>query len=252
MTEENQAAVDISKSRKGVMTALLAILLVIAAIVGVAYAMQLGPFAAPEAEPVVQTPEPAEEEVEEEAEEASEAAAPATVSLPSLEAQEVMYWEQVASAEQIADLVDDRIASFELGQKATNSDTVDIKVAAAYRDGGTLSGWLLLRKYNNGWFFARITRDGNPATTPVSGTADMAVAKAIAEGNAANQEIPVALVDGGYTTITIDKVAKGSGTALIDVTLSGGSLPETKGQITCISKDVSGVTKWFITGFVKS
>lgn len=249
MTEDNQAAADVSKSRKGVMTALLAILLVIAAIVGVAYAMELGPFAPPAAEPVEEAPEqPAEEPAAEE----TETPAPSITTLPSAEAQEVMYWEQIASAEQIADLVDDKFASFELGQKATNTETADIKVTGTYRDGGTLSGWILLRKYNESWFFARITRDGNPTTAPVSGAVDMAVAKAIAEGNAANQEIPVAILDGGYTKITIDKVAKGSGTALVDATFSGGSLPEATGQITCISKDVGGVTKWFITGFAKS
>lgn len=250
MTDENQAAADVSKSRKGVMTALLAILLVIAVIVGGAYALGIGPFAAPKAEPADTTPvEPVEDETE--AQESTGTPAPA-VSLPPGEAQEVMYWEQIASAEQLSDLVDGKFASFELGQVATNSATADIKVTGTYSEGGTLSGWLLLREYNDAWFFSMITRDGNPTTTPVSGTADMAVARAIAEGNAANQEIPEAIVDGGYKKIAIDKVTKGSGTALVNVTFSGGSLPEAEGEITCISKDVNGVTKWFVTGFVKS
>lgn len=250
MAEENQAAADVAKSRKGVMTALLAILLVIAAIVAVAYAMEIGPFEgmggqqAEETEPPATTP-PADETTD-----TPEPAPSAT--LPSSAAQEVMYWEQLASYEQIADLVDDKFASFDLGEVATNSEGATVRVSAVYRDGGSLTGTLLMRKFSEAWYFAMITRDGNPTTTPVSGAADMAVAKAIAEGNAANQEIPVAILDGGYTKITVDKVSKGSGTALVDVTFSGGTLPETKGQITCISKEIGGTVKWFVTGFAKS
>lgn len=248
MTEGNQAAADVAKSRKGLTAALLAILLVIAAMVGAAYAMGVWPFETASEEPEVVVPGNESQEQTETA----EATPTPSVTLPSTDAQEVMYWEQVASAEQIADMVADKFATFELSQIAETAETATIRVKATYRDGSALNGQLLLRKYSDAWYFAMITRDGNPATTPVTGATDMAVAKAITEGNAANQEIPAAILTGGYTTITIDKVTAGSGTAMIDATFSGGSAPATKGQITCISKEAGGEMKWFITGFVKS
>lgn len=249
MSDDTQAAADVTKSRKGVITALVAIVLVAAAMVAVAYAMGIGPFAE-SGKAQVTAPEPAPSTDSDEEKEA-EPTAPA-VALPSAEAQEVMFWEQVASREQTADLVDDKFASFELSQITENATTGDIRVKGTYREGGELTGWLLLRKYNTEWYFAMITRDGNPATTPVSGEADAAVTKAIAEGNAANQEVPVGLLDGSWKVITVDKVTKGSGTAMIDVTFSGGTAADAKGQITCISKTINGVTHWFITGFSKS
>jgi hypothetical protein len=248
MVDENQVTSDLAKSRKGLIAATLAIVLVLATIVGVAFAMKLGPFA--EQSPTVQQPKPESPSKEETG--TAEATPTPSFKLPSAEAQEVMYWEQVASAQQVNDLVVNKFASFSLGQIAKNADTADIRVKATYRDGAELNGWLLLRQYNEAWYFAMITRDGNRTTTPVAGAADAAVAKAIAEGNAANQEIPTAILNGQYTTIVVDKVTAGSGTAMIDVTFSGGSAPAAKGQITCISKDEAGVKYWFITGFSKS
>ena len=249
MAEENQAAVaEVSKSKKGMIAALVAILLVVLAIVGVAYAMELGPFAPAESnEPAQQTP-PADDES---SEESTETSAPVSVSLPPADAQEVMFWEQMASAATIQELVDDKFATFELSEVVAKDSSAEVRVKATYRDATSISGWMIMREYDKSWFFASITRDGNSMTTPVSGPADAAVTKAIAEGNAANQEIPAAIIDGGYKLITVEKVTKGSGTAIIDVTFSGGSAAATKGQITCVSKEIGGVTHWFITGFAK-
>lgn len=248
MAEENQAVVaEVAKSKKGMIAALVAILLVLAAIVGVAYAMELGPFAPAESnEPVQQTP-PADDE----SDESTETSAPASVSLPPADAQEVMFWEQMASAVTIAELVDDKFASFTVTKVSSGTEAATVGITAAYRDGVTVNGSIVLRSYNEAWFVASMSKDGAVQATPVAGAADEAVAKAIAEGCAANQEIPAAIIDGGYKLITVDKVTKGSGTAMIDVTFSGGTATTTKGQITCISKEIGGVIHWFVTGFAK-
>lgn len=241
--DSQDVAAEVSKRRKGMIAALVAILIVMLAIVGMAYTMELGPFA-----PTV-TPADSPQQTAKPSKESSETSIPVSVSLPAVEAQEAMFWEQMASAETIQELVDDKFATFELGDVATKDGTVEIRVKATYRDATSISGSMVMREYDKSWFFASITRDGHSAATPVTGEADPAVAKAIAEGNAANQEIPVAVIDGGHKLITIEKVTKGSGTAIIDATFSGGSAATAKGQITCIAKQVGGVTHWFITGF---
>lgn len=254
MAEEIQPTVEVSKSRKRIVFAVLAILVVVGAIVGIAFALGVGPFSAPESESA-KTPTPSTDTADQPAEQApAPAPAPtpaAAVTLPSTDAQAVVYWEQVASEEQIADLVADKYATLEFSQIATGGDKADVRVKATYRDGKVMNGWLLLRKYGEAWYFAMITRDGHPTTTPVNGVADMDVAKTIAEQQSANQEVMKALLDGGFTKITVNRVTKGSGTAMIDVSFSGGSAAESKGQITCISKTESGTSRWFITGFSK-
>jgi len=244
---------EVAKSRKGLMGALLAILLVIVAIVGVMYFVGIGPFASLKPEPAAQTPEAPAKEAEKPAETTvTPTATRAAVPLPPADAQEAMYWEQVASAETIGELVEGTIGSYELSQVAKTGDKADVRVKATYRDGTTESGWLLLKQYEGAWYFAMITADGNPTTTPVSGTPDADVIKAIVEQQAANQEVYTAILNGDYRVIAVDKVTTGSGTATIDITLSGGSAAQAKGKITCISKQVSGTTEWFITAFSKS
>lgn len=250
MTDVTRAVDDVAKRRRGIVAAVLGIVVVIAALGAAAYIFDLWPFGELPGHPATQAGGTSREETKT-AEPTSTPAPAPSVTLPPLKAQQDLYWEQVASAKQINDLVDNKFASFELSQPSALADTADIRVKGNYRDGSTLEGWLLLHNYSDKWYFAMITRDGNPWTTPVTGEADLAVAKAIAEGNAANQEIPEAIIAGGYTLITIDKVTAGSGTAIVECTFSGGS-GTAKGEITCIAKDEKGTRHWFITGFAKS
>ncbi len=250
MSDDYQPEADVAKSRKGLMVALLGILLVAAAIIAVMYLVGIGPFATDDAEPVAETTQPATESEEDPEEETTTpVASEANVPLPPAEAQESMYWEQVASASTITDLVDDKFATFELSQLAESSDLANVRVKATYRDGTTMNGWIVLKKYEGAWYFASITADGHTVTTPVLGTADADIVKAIVEQQAQNQDIYIAILDGTYNAITIDKVGGGSGTATVDITLSGATAPDSSAKITCISKSAGGTTQWFITAF---
>jgi len=254
MADEVQVTEEVAKSRKGLFAALGGIVAVAAVGAGVTYVMGIGPFERSDNELV--TPPPATAPTETEAEEPAEetpvtpVAAAATPELPPTDAQELMFFEQVASAEQISDLVGNKWADFEVSNVAVTGDVATMDVKGLYREGGILSGSIIMRKYNDAWYFSMITRDGNPESTAKSGTADMDVAKAMCELQSANQELPKALVEGGYNTITIDKVTQGSGTATLEVTLTG-TAGEAKGKITAISKTFNGATHWFITGFSK-
>ncbi len=176
---------------------------------------------------------------------------PVSTAPPTLEQQKQMYWEQVASQEQIGKLVRDEIASFALGSVTRVGSDANVRVTANYRAGGSLSGTMVLRDHSGAWYFKSITRDGRVASTPM-GTADTAVMATIVSQQAANQDIPSNIISGGHTMMTIDSVTPGSGTATIGITLSGGSAPVTKGTITCVSTKIGGVTHWFITSFAKS
>lgn len=252
MSDGLQATDEVKKSRKGLIGALVALALVGGG-TGAAYVAQIGPFAPEEVAVVAPKPaaepEKAEEETTEEA--VTPVAAPATVPLPPADAQEAMYWEQVASADTIGDLASDKFASFKLSQISTTADKADIRVTATYRDGSTMSGWLLLKQFEGAWYFSSITADGHQVTTPDLGTADADVLKAIVEQQAANQDVYKSILDGTYDTITVTRVTQGSGTAMADIGLAKGSGTPTKAQISFISEDNGSGSQWFITAFTK-
>jgi len=144
-----------------------------------------------------------------------------------------------------------KIASFSLGNVTKSGSTASVRVSANYTTGPDVSGTMVLRDYGGTWYFSSITRDGNAAVTP-SVTGDSSVLAAIMTAQQKNQDIPKAIVSGGYTKLSVDGVSTGSGTASIKISLTGGTAPRTAGTITCISKDIGGVKHWFITSFARN
>lgn len=248
MSDGLQATDEVKKSRKGLIGALVALALV-AGGTSAAYLTEIGPFAPKEPEVVETTPAEPEEAEEAEEETVTPVAVPATVPLPPADAQEAMYWEQVASAEHIAELVNNEFSAFKLSQVSTTGDKADIRVAATYRDGSSLSAWLLLRQYEGAWYFVSITGDGGSTEVVDLGEADAAVVKAMVEQQAANQDVYKAILDGTYDTLTITRVTSGSGTAMADIELSKNGAVPTKAQISFINTDNGAGTQWFITAF---
>ncbi|KUK47809.1 MAG: Uncharacterized protein XD74_1603 [Actinobacteria bacterium 66_15] len=285
MAEEKPAKDDVAKSKTRMIGAIVALLLV--AVAAGAFALTGGidmvadliagtPDAEEPAEQPAEGPaEPAAEPVEEPAEEPSEeptetagdvepasdgtvlpsgsgdAAAPPAATAPTLDQQNRMYAEQVWSQEQIGNLVAGKIASFSLGSVSKSGSTASVRVTANYKSGPDISGTMVLRDYGGTWYFSSITRDGHTAVTP-GVTGDSSVLAAIMTAQQNNQDIPKAIVSGGHTSLSVDGVSAGSGTASIKISLSGGTAPRTTGTITCISKDIGGVKHWFITSFARN
>jgi hypothetical protein len=252
MAEQKPAKDDVAKSKTRMIGALVALVLVAAA--AGAFALTGGidmvaDLIAGTSDVEEPAEEPAEQPAEEPAEESSEPTA--TTVEPTLDQQNRMYAEQVASQEQIGNLVTDKIASFTLEDVTTSDSTANVRVTADYKTGPDVSGTMVLRDYGGTWYFLSITRDGHEAVTPgVKG--DSGVLEAIMTAQQNNQDIPKAIVDGSYTTLTVEGVSTGSGTASIKISLSGGTAPRTAGTITCISKDIGGVKHWFITSFSRN
>ncbi|MEL7668277.1 MAG: hypothetical protein AAGU73_08785 [Actinomycetota bacterium] len=181
----------------------------------------------------------------------SVAPSPAPVATPpTADQQSRMYWEQVASQEQIGKLVRGEISSFTLGTANRSGSTASVPVTVSYKTGGSISGTMVLRDYSGTWYFSSITRNGHTATTP-TGSGDTSVIAAIVTQQAANQDIPTGIISGAYKKVTVNSVSQGSGTATLNITLSGGTAAPMPGTITCVSKTIGGVKHWFITSFAK-
>lgn len=162
-----------------------------------------------------------------------------------------MYWEQVASQEQILKLVKGEVSSVAIGTVVKSGSTATVPLTVSYKAGGSLSGTMVLRNYSNVWYFSSIARSGNSLAVRTSKPGDAGIVSTIVTGQAANQYVPLGIINGGYKTITIKSASMGSGTATIGITLSGGSSATSAGTITCVSKTINGEKTWFISSFAK-
>lgn len=162
-----------------------------------------------------------------------------------------MYWEQVASQEQIGKLVRGEVRSVAFASVAVSGDTATVPLTVTYSDGSSISGRMVLRKYGTAWYFSSIARSGNPLTVTTGKSADLGVVSTIVNQQATNQDIVSGIVGGTYKACAINGVSTGSGTATVRITLSGSAAP-VAGRITCISKVIDGTKTWFITSFAKN
>ena len=163
---------------------------------------------------------------------------------------EWMYWEQVDSQDSIGELVAGKWRSFSVVGVNLNPTTASLTLAGMYKSGASLQGTLVLRKLESAWYFSKITSDGNVSLGPTGRRgADNGVVSTIVseQGEATNQAVINGLRDGGYKTITVNSVKRGSGTATIDITLAGGTKGTRAGRIVCVSKTINGRKHWFIT-----
>ncbi len=163
-----------------------------------------------------------------------------------------MYWEQVASQEQIGKLVRGEVAKISIGSVAQSGSVANVRLTVTYTNGSSLSGTMVLRNYGGAWYFSSIARDGNPLSVTTGKAADLGVVQTIVNQQASNQDIVRGIVSGAYKTVTVNGTSMGSGTATVRITVGGGSASPTPGSIVCVSKTIGGTKHWFITSFSKN
>ncbi|MHB1340402.1 MAG: hypothetical protein ACYCX5_01405 [Coriobacteriia bacterium] len=174
------------------------------------------------------------------------------VNPPTADQASRMYWEQVASQEQIGRLVRGEISRITLGTVSKSGSTATVPLTVSYSSGGSLSGTMVLRNYSGTWYFSSIARSGNSLSVKTGTAGDPGIVSTIVNQQASNQEIVTGIVNGTYKTVTVNSFSGGSGTQTINITVGGGSAPTTAGSIVCVSKTISGTKHWFITSFTKN
>lgn len=165
------------------------------------------------------------------------------------EARSRMFYEQIASRQTIAELAAGKFARFDLGKPVLSGADARIPVTATYGSGGSFSGTLLLKKYENAWYFAAIARDGNSLSVVKRNVAlDLAVVDTVVSDQRDNQKLIGEIVAGTYDGLTLGSPQAGAGTTQIPITMQSSSGPEA-GRIVLISKKIGKTTYWFITSF---
>lgn len=171
-------------------------------------------------------------------------------------AQERMFAEQMQSRAALTDLVSGRIESLTLGKVATSGDSASVALSAKYSKGTAVKGTMTFDRLNDLWYFFSLSRDGakDSGDYPSPGSFDSGVVETItnAQAQPGTQElITSGILGGGFKVVTVDSVKMGPRTATVNVTLSGGTSPESKARLVCISKTDVGTTYWFVASFEK-
>jgi len=163
-----------------------------------------------------------------------------------------MYRGQLRSQRPINKLVANQVSSLRLGIPRKSATQATVPLTLTYRDGSTVSGTMTLNKYNSRWYFAGLST-ANDQPTPNPDTISSSVVQTIVRQQAtrANQAMIVnGILGGGFRNAVVTSVAGGSGTATVNVSLSGGTSAPKSGQFVCISQSDGPTTYWFIARFV--
>ncbi len=174
-----------------------------------------------------------------------------TATLPE-DAAKDMYREQVQSQANIGRLVNNEVSLLSLGEAKTRKGEAIVPVTVTFRDGGRVSGKMVLKQYDGMWYFFRITDDENAEDLTVPENADLSVVSVIVEQQATpeSQDMIVnGILDGGFTEAKVVEVVDGSGTATVKLELSGGTDEPVQGEILCVEKEENGTDYWFVTKF---
>ena len=171
------------------------------------------------------------------------------------DAQERMYAEQLASQYSIKSLAQGDIASFKLGTPAVQGDTADVPLTAIWKSGARRSGVMTFRSYQGLWYFYQLSvASDQDEKTPEATSIDPDVVRVYTEQQAtpANQElISHGIIGGGQSVAEVKGVTTGSGTATVNLAMSGGSEAPAAGKIVLLKKKEGSETYWFIARFEK-
>jgi len=176
-------------------------------------------------------------------------AAASELGIPD-EALEQMYKEQLQSQENLKRLVDGEVTTLELGTADVSGDTAYVPVTVSFTDGTRLSGQLHLERFSGKWYFYSIRANATRSDdVSYPDGIDEDVVSTIVEQQAtdASQDyINRAILQGGFDSGQISAVKKGSGTAKVELTLSGGPMDQEKSQFVLVRKVAEGSTYWFV------
>jgi hypothetical protein len=182
--------------------------------------------------------------------------ATSTASALPPEAEVRMLAEQAEARVPLTELVDGQITSLTLGNPKREESSATVPLTAVFKDGRSVTGTMMFKKYREAWYFVTLTRNGETHDVDVAapGGFDSGIVSTITQQQAqpGTQELLTnGLLEGGYKMVTVDAVTQGPRTATVEVTLSGGTESASKGRIVFVSKVDGATTYWFVARFEK-
>jgi hypothetical protein len=160
-----------------------------------------------------------------------------------------LFYEQISSQASITDLVNSEFTALTVDSVSTTADSATLRVTATHKQLSAYRGTLVFVRSGDMWLFKSISRDGVTGVLPTHPAVDSAIVDAVIQQHVVNQAVLKDLFAGGYKTLTATGIQKGPNTATIQVTMSGGTKPDRKGDVLLICKNLEGTTYWFITAF---
>jgi hypothetical protein len=202
------------------------------------------------------------------------ATAPSYTGVPAA-VERRMYIEQIESAPRIARLAagEGTEITFNAVASKTATETWVAVTARFNKEPATINGVMCFEKVAANWYFMWLQEyvgagaaDADALTQlplhepydPTNEeyaefnitTVDQGVIDAVILSQSADQALVKGIMDGTYTSLTLDKPEKGVGTIRIPVTLTG-SAGSVKGAITLLTKMIDGKDRTFVASFKK-
>ncbi|PKQ29457.1 MAG: hypothetical protein CVT60_05210 [Actinobacteria bacterium HGW-Actinobacteria-10] len=172
-------------------------------------------------------------------------------TFPASAAAEAMYREQLHSQWGLTELAENKWASFSMGIPTVSATKAVVPITVTSRSGGTMGASMTIANSDGLWYFSSFAGIDDDSQQPVR-VLDSGVVSTLSDQQAtdSNQElIRKGIVEHGFVTCRVDGVARGSGTATVNVTLLGGSLDRQAARFVMITKDEGGKKYWFVTRF---
>lgn len=172
-------------------------------------------------------------------------------TFPASAAAAAMYREQLHSQWGLTELAENKWASFSMGTPTVSATKATVPISVVSRAGGTMGASMTIANSDGMWYFSSFAGTADESQQPVRAL-DSGVVSTLAnqQSTVANQElIRTGIVEHGFTTCRVDGVARGAGTATVNVTLLGGSLDRRAARFVMITKSEGGKKYWFVTRF---
>lgn len=170
---------------------------------------------------------------------------------PVSAAASAMYKEQLHSQWGLTELAENKWASFSMGTPTVSASKVTVPIGVKSRSGGTMNASMTISNSDGLWYFSSFAGTADGSQQPVR-VLDSGVVATLSnqQATASNQElIRTGIVEHGFTTCRVDGVARGAGTATVNVTLLGGALDRRAARFVMITKSEGGKKYWFVTRF---
>lgn len=168
-----------------------------------------------------------------------------------------VWQEQIDSQENIERLAGGQVDSVEITDVRERADRAILDVNVGFRDGSSADGALEMVRFDDVWYFARVTglRAGSTATdTPLPSVdeIDPGVMNTLLEQHAESSATLEEYATGVIRRVEIDEVVKGPGTVRLTLRMEQTHPHTGYGDLVLISTELEGRTTWFLARFTKT
>lgn len=169
-----------------------------------------------------------------------------------------LWQEQVDSQDNITRLVEGEVAALDIDKVVVDGDDADLDVTATLKSGGSVSGVLRMKRFDDVWYVASLSGlDSDPSAagrqTPLPSVdqVDVRLLNTLIAEHQKSAEITQEYIDGKVSRVAVDAIKQGVETTEISIAMSEDH-EESSARLIAIRSSAKGAPIWFLARFVKT